>query len=270
MQSQDNGKMPYDFAGKRVLVTAASSGIGKATAAAFQIAGAQVAICARGQDKLMQTKHELEAMGVQPVFAQATDLSDFKDINRLVDSIEQHFGSLDVLVNNAGGPPPGAHRDLDDGQWAKAFDLTLRSAIRITDRVLPSMKKSEDGRIINLSSYSVKQPMSGMMLSNSIRLAALGWAKTLSNELAPYNILVNTICTGWTQTSRVEQLLDSRATEQRASRETIAKDITSSIPLNRMARPEEIASVVLFLASPAASYITGAAIPVDGGCSQTI
>ena len=132
------------------------------------------------------------------------------------------------------------------------------------------MKNKGSGRIINLSSYSVKQPMSSMMLSNSIRLAALGWSKTLSNELARFNILVNTICTGWTKTNRVEELLENRAIEQDTTNAEIEKAITSSIPLGRMAIPEEIASVVLFLASPSASYITGAAIPVDGGCAQTI
>jgi 3-oxoacyl-[acyl-carrier protein] reductase len=132
------------------------------------------------------------------------------------------------------------------------------------------MKASGGGRIINLSSYSVKQPMEAMLLSNSLRLAALGWAKTLSNEVGQHNILVNTICTGWTQTQRVDQLLEVRADQQGLDPSELANQLISKIPLRRLAQPTEIAAVALFLASPAASYITGAAIPVDGGCAQMI
>ena len=262
--------MSYDLTDQRVLVTAASSGIGKATAIAFQSAGAKVAICARNEFKLMETKMQLDSLGERSVLAKVTDLTNSEDINRLVDYVEADLGGIDVLVNNSGGPPPGTHDQIEDEKWLHAFETTLRSSIRITNKVLPSMKKMRSGRIINLSSYSVKQPMNSMILSNSIRLAALGWSKTLSNELARFNILVNTICTGWTKTKRVEDLLENRATERGASRAEIEKSITSSIPLGRMAIPEEIAAVALFLASPSASYITGAAIPVDGGCAQTI
>ena len=262
--------MSYDLTSKRVLITAASRGIGKATAAAFQSAGAKVAICARNEIQLLETKMHLETLGNQSVLAKVADLSIPEDINQLVDFVESDFGGIDILVNNSGGPPPGTHEQIDDEQWSKAFEATLCSSIRITNRVLPRMKNKGSGRIINLSSYSVKQPMSSMMLSNSIRLAALGWSKTLSNELARFNILVNTICTGWTKTNRVEELLENRAIEHDTTNAEIEKAITSSIPLGRMAIPEEIASVVLFLASPSASYITGAAIPVDGGCAQTI
>jgi 3-oxoacyl-[acyl-carrier protein] reductase len=132
------------------------------------------------------------------------------------------------------------------------------------------MKVSGSGRIINLSSYSVKQPLNSMLLSNSLRLGALGWAKTLSNEVAKYNILVNTICTGWTKTQRIDQLIEARAQAEGIDRQELASGLIANIPLRRMAEPEEIAAVALFLASPAASYITGAAIPVDGGCAQTI
>ncbi|MEJ6743955.1 MAG: SDR family oxidoreductase [Porticoccaceae bacterium] len=255
---------------QRVLITAGSSGLGLATACAFQLAGAKVAICARGEEQLAQAKITLEALTGQPVLAEVADLSQTADIDKLIEYIESHWGAIDVLVNNAGGPPPGEHTALEDEHWEQAFDLTLRSAVRVTNRVLPGMKKSGHGRIINLSSYSVKQPMPRMMLSNSLRLAGLGWAKTLSNELAADNILVNTICTGWTKTQRVDQLLEARAKAEGVPVEDIANAITAMIPLKRMAQPEEIAAVALFLASPAASYITGAAIPVDGGCAQTL
>ena len=206
----------------------------------------------------------------KPVLSFVTDLSRADDINNMMDNVLGQLGAVDVLVNNAGGPPSGNHDSIDDEQWGSAFDLTLRSAIRLTDRVLPGMKDSGSGRIINLSSYSVKQPLNSMLLSNSLRLGALGWAKTLSNEVAKYNILVNTICTGWTKTQRIDQLIEARAQAEGIDRQELASGLIANIPLRRMAEPEEIAAVALFLASPAASYITGAAIPVDGGCAQTI
>lgn len=262
--------MSTDISTQRVLVSAGSNGIGKAIACAFQLAGAKVAICARGQEQLQAAQQEMQAMTGEPVLAYITDLSLTQDISKMMDDLLEKWGAVDVLVNNAGGPPPGNHDSISDEQWSTAFDLTLRSAVRLTNWVLPGMKDTGSGRIINLSSYSAKQPMDSMLLSNSLRLGALGWAKTLANEVGKHNILVNTICTGWTQTKRVDQLLEARALEQGLDAQALADQLVTKIPLQRMARPEEIASVVLFLASPAASYITGAAIPVDGGCAQTI
>lgn len=262
--------MSTDISTQRVLVSAGSNGIGKAIACAFQLAGAKVAICARGQEQLQAAQQEMQAMTGEPVLAYITDLSLTQDISKMMDDLLEKWGAVDVLVNNAGGPPPGNHDSISDEQWSTAFDLTLRSAVRLTNWVLPGMKDTGSGRIINLSSYSAKQPMDSMLLSNSLRLGALGWAKTLANEVGKHNILVNTICTGWTQTKRVDQLLEARALEQGLDAQALADQLVTKIPLQRMARPEEIASVALFLASPAASYITGAAIPVDGGCAQTI
>ena len=262
--------MSTDISTQRVLVSAGSNGIGKAIACAFQLAGAKVAICARGQEQLQAAQQEMQAMTGEPVLAYITDLSLTQDISKMMDDLLEKWGAVDVLVNNAGGPPPGNHDSISDEQWSTAFDLTLRSAVRLTNWVLPGMKDTGSGRIINLSSYSAKQPMDSMLLSNSLRLGALGWAKTLANEVGKHNILVNTICTGWTQTQRVDQLLEARALEQGLDAQALADQLVTKIPLQRMARPEEIASVALFLASPAASYITGAAIPVDGGCAQTI
>jgi 3-oxoacyl-[acyl-carrier protein] reductase len=262
--------MSTDISTQRVLVSAGSNGIGKAIACAFQLAGAKVAICARGQEQLQAAQQEMQAMTGEPVLAYITDLSLAQDISKMMDDLLEKWGAIDVLVNNAGGPPPGNHDSISDEQWSTAFDLTLRSSVRLTNWVLPGMKDTGSGRIINLSSYSAKQPMDSMLLSNSLRLGALGWAKTLANEVGKHNILVNTICTGWTQTQRVDQLLEARALEQGLDAQALADQLVTKIPLQRMARPEEIASVALFLASPAASYITGAAIPVDGGCVQTI
>ncbi len=262
--------MSIDTSAQRVLVSAGSSGIGKAIAKAFQLAGAQVAVCARGAEQLKDAQRELESMTGKPILTYIVDLAEAQDISNMMDDLLRRWGAVDVLINNAGGPPPGSHDSISDEQWAAAFDLTLRSAVRLTNLVLPGMKLAGSGRIINLSSYSVKQPMSSMLLSNSLRLGALGWAKTLSNEVGKYNILVNTICTGWTQTQRVVQLLETSSLEQGINSQELSNQLIAKIPLQRMARPEEIAAVAIFLASPGASYITGAAIPVDGGCAQTV
>jgi 3-oxoacyl-[acyl-carrier protein] reductase len=159
---------------------------------------------------------------------------------------------------------------LGEEQWSNAYEQTLQSAVRLTGLVLPEMKAAHWGRVINISSYSVKQPIDNLMLSNSLRLAVLGWAKTLANEVAPLGILVNTVCPGWTDTQRVNALLEHRSAETGLTVDEIRESIAALIPLGRVAQPEEIANVAVFLGSSAASYITGTAIPVDGGAAKTI
>ena len=253
---------------KVVLVCAASQGLGKAVAQGFVTEGAKVAICARSNDTLQATRAELIAAGGNDVLAFETDLRKPADLQHLIEGIQSQWGAIDVLVNNAGGPPPGSHLEISDEQWQHYFELTVRSAARLTELVLPDMKEAGWGRIINISSFSVKQPMANMMLSNSLRLSVLGWAKTLANEVAANGILVNTVCPGWTQTNRVSSLLDAKAAAVNSSAESIKQAISTDIPLGRMAEPEEIANAVLFYASSMASYITGTALAVDGGQAQ--
>ena len=254
---------------KIVFVSAGSQGLGKAIALGFQAEGARVAICARNADSLRQTQQELQALGGREVLAIEADVGVPAALENAVQTVQSIWGAIDILVNNAGGPPAGGHDTINDQQWQQGFELTVQSAVRLTNLVLPGMKAAGWGRIVNVSSVSVKQPMANMLLSNSLRLAVLGWAKTLSTELAPHGILVNTVCPGWTETNRVTGLLDAKAAAANTSAEQVKQTITNSIPMGRMGRPEEIANAVLFLASAGASFITGTALAVDGGAAQT-
>jgi 3-oxoacyl-[acyl-carrier protein] reductase len=254
---------------KIVFVSAASQGLGKAIALGFQAEGARVAICARNAESLRQTQQEVQALDGREVLAIEADVGLQAALENAVQTVQSTWGTIDILVNNAGGPPAGGHDSISDQQWQQAFELTVQSAVRLTNLVLPGMKAAGWGRIVNVSSVSVKQPMGNMLLSNSLRLAVLGWAKTLSNELAPHGILVNTVCPGWTETNRVTGLLDAKAAAANTSAEQVKQTITNSIPMGRMGQPEEIANAVLFLASAGASFVTGTALAVDGGAAQT-
>lgn len=255
--------MELNLKNRIVLVTAGSKGIGLATAAGFHACGAKVAICGRSQDKLDA------AAGQMPgCMALTGDVSNAEDINRVVASVTEEFGGIDILVNNAGGPPPGLFEDLADEDWDKAVELTLMSVVRASRLVLPHMRAQKWGRIINISSSGVKQPVPGLTLSNSIRMAVLGWAKTLANQVAGDNILVNTVCPGFTQTDRIAQILEQQSAASGKSIEEIAAALAAQIPIQRIGQPEEIANLAVFLGSDAASYITGTAIQVDGGSVQ--
>ena len=256
--------MDLKLENKSVLVTAGSKGIGLATARGFYAAGARVAICGRSQDNLDT------ATALMPdCLAIAGDVSNADDIHRIVTAAADRFDGIDILVNNAGGPPPGLFVDLDDADWAKAVELTLMSVIRATRLVLPHMQAQKWGRIVNISSTGVKQPVPGLTLSNSIRMAVLGWAKTLANQVGPDNILVNTVCPGFTNTDRITQIFESQSAASGKSVDEISNGLAAQIPLRRIGQPEEIANLAVFLGSEAASYITGTAIQVDGGSVQS-
>lgn len=255
--------MKLGLEGKTALVMAASRGIGLASALGFHAAGANVAICARSRSGLDDAAVRMP--GCLPLQA---DVLNPEDMESVVRQTADHFGSVDILVNNAGGPPAGPFEALDDDDWAQAIELTLMSAVRTTRAVLPMMRARHWGRIINISSYGVKQPVPGLTLSNSVRMAVLGWAKTLAGQVAADNILVNTVCPGWTRTARVEQLLSQQSNASGRAARDIEAGIAAQIPLGRIGEAEEIANLVVFLGSEAASYITGTAIPVDGGIIQ--
>ena len=255
--------MELNLKNRVVLVTAGSKGIGLATAMGFHACGAKVAICSRSQDKL-----DAAAAQMPGCLALIGDVSQAQDIERVVDAATREFGGIDILVNNAGGPPPGLFAELADDDWEKAVELTLMSVVRATRLVLPHMQSQKWGRIVNISSSGVKQPVPGLTLSNSIRMAVLGWAKTLANQVAADNVLVNTVCPGFTQTDRVAQILEQQSAASGKSVDEIAAGMAAQIPMQRIGQPEEIANLAVFLGSEAASYMTGTAIQVDGGSVQ--
>ena len=256
--------MKLNLENKTVLVMAGSKGIGFATAKGFHEAGASVAICGRSQDNLDAALAELTGC-----FAIAGDVSQAAGIDRIISAVNTQLGGIDILVNNAGGPPPGLFEQLNDDDWDKAVQLTLMSVVRATRLVLPHMRDQNWGRIVNISSSGVKQPVPGLTLSNSIRMAVLGWAKTLANQVAADNILVNTVCPGFTNTDRVTEILKQQSEASGKTISEIAAGLASQIPLQRIGEPEEIANLAVFLGSEAASFMTGTAIQVDGGSSQS-
>lgn len=247
------------------LVAGASKGLGRAVARGLAAEGCNLALCARGQEGLDAVADEIaKEFGVE-VWARAVDLADSRAAAGFAAEAIEKLGTVDILVNNAGGPPAASFEELDEEAWRRAVDLTLLSALALTRAVLPGMRGRKWGRIVNMTSVSVKQPLPGLILSNSIRAAVVGWAKTLADEVAGDQITVNNICPGWMLTERVDELLENRAQSQGVSREEALAGIVAAIPLGRMGQPEEFAALVVFLASQRAAYITGVSYLIDGG-----
>nr|HID12536.1 SDR family oxidoreductase [Anaerolineae bacterium] len=257
--------MDLGLHGKVALVTAASRGLGKAVALRLAQEGANVVICARNESSLHESAAEIETLTEAAVLPVPADVSDPAAADALVKATIERFGRLDILVTNAGGPPPGRFLDLTPEDWEAAARLTLMSAVRLCYAVVPVMKEQGEGSILAMTSISVKQPLPNLVLSNSLRLGVIGLIKTLADELAPFGIRVNAVCPGWTRTSRVDQLLRDRAERNGTTPEEEAAKIVAAIPLGRMGTPEEFAAAATFLVSPAASYITGVSLLVDGG-----
>ena len=255
---------------KTVLITASSMGIGKAVAEMFAEEGCKIAISSRSKENLLSTAKELkEKYAIEP-FWSVCDLNKQKDIENTFSAVNAQFGNIDILVNNCGGPVPGLFQQLDEEDWNNAYEQVLLSAVRFSRLVLPGMMGNNWGRIINLTSISVKQPVDNLILSNSIRAGVTGFTKSLSNEVARFNITVNNVAPGMTLTGRLYELAVVEAKEKGKSHEEILVEMSKRVPLNRLARPEEIASVVVFLASKQASYVTGITIQVDGGYIKSV
>ncbi len=261
--------MDLGLNGRVAAVAAASRGLGFAVARELCAEGADVAICGRSIQPLTKAADRLSTEYGRRVLPVVADVSDALDATRFIESCAGEFGRLDILVTNAGGPPPGEFLNLTAADWQRSVDLTLMSAANLCRAAIPHLRRSENARIIAIASFSVKQPLRDLTLSNSVRLAVVGLMKSLSIELAPLGILVNTVLPGWTLTERVDELVNSRARTRGVPPQQVMDEIVNAIPLRRMADPAEFASVVAFLASSRASYLTGAAIQIDGGASKS-
>ncbi len=262
--------MDLGLNGKIALVTGASAGLGFAVARLLASEGADVAIAARRPDPLHAAAQQIRDEAPVRVLPIAADVTYPVACQRVVDTTVAELGGLDILIANAGGPPTGTFLELSDEQWQYASELNLMSTVRLIRAAVPAMQARGGGRIVVIASLSAKQPLPNLILSNTMRAGILGLAKSLANELAPFNILVNAALPGWTRTDRVKVLLADRARRQGISEAEAASAITSEIPLKRMAEPEEFAAAVVFLASARASYITGVALQIDGGQVRSI
>ncbi len=257
--------MDLGLKGKVAVVTASSKGIGKAAAFSLAQEGANVVLCARGKKTLEAAAEEIrEKTGVKVLAVQA-DVSKPMDIKNLVNQAIKEFETIDILVSNAGGPPPGEFMDFTDEDWNYALNLNFLSVIRLIREVIPYMKEKRWGRIINILSVAAKQPFDNLVLSNAARAGVIGLTKTLSKEFAKFNILINNVCPGLTATDRLKEVIKAKADKDGVSYEEEEKKFVADVPLKRLAKPEEIANLIVFLASEKASFITGATIQVDGG-----
>ena len=252
---------------KVALVPAASRGLGKAAAIALAREGAQLAICSRSA-LIEKAAAEIRKETGKDVLALRADVARQDEIKSLVDATLQHFGRIDVLIINAGGPPPGDFLSLTAEDWERAVDLTLMSAVRLCYAVLPQMIEQGSGSVVATQSFSVKQPIENLILSNSIRMAVIGLMKSLANELGPKGIRVNSINPAWTRTERLEQLLADRAERRGTTSEEQAAQVAVEVPLRRMGTVEEYGRAIAWLASPAASFIHGHALMFDGGATR--
>lgn len=262
--------MDLGIAGRVALVAASSRGLGRAVAEELAAEGTHLVMCARGEAALAEAVASADARGPGEVVGVRADLSDPADVAGLVDTAMARFGRVDILVNNAGGPPAGQFEDHDPTAWRAAVRLNLESALDLTRAVLPGMKERGWGRILNITSVAVKEPVDGLILSNSVRAAVTGFAKTLSNEVASFGITVNNVLPGFTRTARLEQLAAVRAESGGISTEEVEAGWNAAIPAGRLGEPREFAAVVAFLASDRASYVTGVSIAVDGGRTRAL
>jgi 3-oxoacyl-[acyl-carrier protein] reductase len=246
--------MELGLSGRTAIVSGASSGMGLAIAEALAAEGADVVMFARRRELLEREADRLGALAVRG------DLTNPADLNRLVDRTVEAFGGIDVLVNNGGGPPRTPALGLTDESVEAAVELLLLSAIRLTGLCLPQLERSGRGRVINIASSSVREPIDHLALSNAVRPGVIGWAKTLARELGPKKITVNSIAPGRIETARLAEAFAGKPRTE---------DL-EQIPLRRFGAPAEVASVVCFLASDAAAYVTGTVIPVDGGLTRSL
>ena len=256
--------MDLGIDGRVALVAASSKGLGRAIAEELAEAGCSLALCARGPEALEAVRSELAAAGHR-VVAVPADLSTAEGCDAAVDAAMEAFGRVDILVTNGGGPPAGPFESHAPEAWRSAVSLTLESVLHLVRRVLPGMKERRWGRILNVTSIAVKQPVEGLILSNTVRAAVTGFARTLANEVAPFGVTVNNLMPGYTRTDRLDELAGAIADRDGISRDEAFARWTSQVPMGRVGEPREFAALAAFLASERASYITAQSVAVDGG-----
>jgi 3-oxoacyl-[acyl-carrier protein] reductase len=262
--------MDLGLKGRVALVAAASKGLGRAVAEELAAEGAKLAICSRDAEAIEAVGNEISNATGAEVLARAADVSRAGDIETFVDTALRIYGRVDILFTNGGGPPPGKFEAHDAAAWQRAAELVLFAPVELARRVLPGMKERRWGRILNLTGIAAKQPVDNLMLSNSLRAAVTGWARTLANEVAPFGVTVNNVLPGYTRTERVEALALANAKRDGITPEQAVARWEREIPLGRLGEPREFAALTAFLASERASYITGQSIAVDGGWIQAL
>lgn len=255
---------------RSVIVLAASRGLGRAVATEFAREGAKVTIASRDADRLGQAAEAIAAETGGTVIAQPCDVTSHLDMEMLFDRAVREHGDVDVLVNNSGGPKAGTFETLSDEDWHAAHELTLISFMRAIRMALPLMRERGGGRVVNMTSLTVRQPMPNLLLSNVYRAGVAGMTKSLSTEFAAENILLNTVGPGFISTDRTKELMEYRAETQGITIEEATKAITDSIPMGRMGDPAELARAVVWLGSFANTYLTGQVVIVDGGMVKSI
>jgi 3-oxoacyl-[acyl-carrier protein] reductase len=260
--------MDLDLSGKRALVCGSTQGIGRACAHELALLGASVTLMARDEARLREAAASLPRKAGQDHSWVLGDFSSPPAVRSAIESAQS--GPHHILINNTGGPPTGPMLDATHDQFLAAFNALLLSAHALVQALVPGMRAAGYGRIINITSTSVKQPIPNLGLSNAVRAAVANWAKTLSQELGPHGITVNNILPGYTSTERLSSLLQGRAKKQGTTEQHVVKELESSIPAGRFGKPEEIAAAAAFLATPAAAYINGINLPVDGGRLGTL
>ena len=262
--------MDLGLRGKVALVAAASKGLGRAVAEELAAEGAKLAICSRDAEAIESVGNEIAQRTGAEVLARAADVSRTADVDAFVDAALSIFGRVDILLTNSGGPPPGRFETLDLAAWRKAAELTLFAPVEFARRLLPGMKERRWGRILNVTSITVKQPVDNLMLSNSLRAAVTGWARTLANEVGETGVTVNNLIPGYTRTDRVVELSQVIAKRDGITAEEAVARWEREIPLGRLGEPREFAALAAFIASERASYITGQSIAVDGGWIKSL
>lgn len=262
--------MNLSLHGKRALVCGSSAGIGKAAAIELALLGAEVTLLARNPDKLKAVAAELPRTVGQDHHWAAADFQVLSAVQEVARTLGEDQRGYHILINNTGGPPGGAAIDGTIEQYLAAFHAHLLANQVLTQAVVPGMKQARYGRIVNIISTSVKAPIPNLGVSNTIRGAVASWAKTLATELAPFGITVNNVLPGYTETERLTSLVSTRASKSGVPQEQVEKDLLATIPAGRFGKAEELGAAVAFLASPAAGYINGINLPVDGGRLPTL